>query len=238
MIWIFSKDALNWSKVTVKMLTKGISIKESCKIKCIMVFIKCCAAQLFSTLIIIRNVPWASNQHLRVISEDHHHESWCWKLYKYLAFWNNVNTICTNNIRRNYFSYMFKKNVLIMRWIKGLVHTEMKISLCFTHHRGILGVYDREKCLLRLKYGYFSYKNAWIHYRRSLFMSCEGCFIMDAHALFNVLWRVEQKHQLTAMITLGRARTILLDSSERRKSCTPMPRGGSKTCAEIHFWVK
>ncbi len=57
-------------------------------------------------------------------------------------------------------------------------------------------------------------------------MSCEGCFIMDAHALFNILWRVEQKHQLTAMITLGRARTILLDSSERRKSCTPrMPRG-------------
>ncbi len=37
----------------------------------------------------------------------------------------------------------------------------MKISLAvFTHHRGILGVYDREKCLLRLKYGYFSYKNA------------------------------------------------------------------------------
>ncbi len=27
----------------------------------------------------------------------------------------------------------------------------------------------REKCLLRLKYGYFSYKNTWIRYRRPLF---------------------------------------------------------------------
>ncbi len=29
------------------------------------------AAQLFSTLIIIRNVSWAANQHIRMISEDH-----------------------------------------------------------------------------------------------------------------------------------------------------------------------
>ncbi len=27
--------------------------------------------QLFSTLIIIRNVSWAANQHIRMISEDH-----------------------------------------------------------------------------------------------------------------------------------------------------------------------
>ncbi len=32
---------------------------------------KYCAAQLFSTLIIIRNVSWAANQHIRMISEDH-----------------------------------------------------------------------------------------------------------------------------------------------------------------------
>ncbi len=29
------------------------------------------SAQLFSTLIIIRNVSWASIQHIRMISEDH-----------------------------------------------------------------------------------------------------------------------------------------------------------------------
>ncbi len=29
------------------------------------------AAQLFSTLIIIRNVSWAATQHIRMISEDH-----------------------------------------------------------------------------------------------------------------------------------------------------------------------
>ncbi len=33
--------------------------------------LKYCAAQLFSTLIIIRNVSWAVNQHIRMISEDH-----------------------------------------------------------------------------------------------------------------------------------------------------------------------
>ncbi len=30
---------------------------------------KCEAAQLFSTLLIIRNVSWAANQHIRMISE-------------------------------------------------------------------------------------------------------------------------------------------------------------------------
>ncbi len=33
------------------------------------VFIEYKAAQLFSTLIIIRNVSWAANQHIRMISE-------------------------------------------------------------------------------------------------------------------------------------------------------------------------
>ncbi len=37
---------------------------------------------------------------------------------------------------------------------------------------------------------------------------CKACFIMDAHALFDVLWTVEQKHPPTAMIELRRARTI------------------------------
>ncbi len=32
---------------------------------------KCEAAQLFSTLLIIRNVTWAANQHIQMISEDH-----------------------------------------------------------------------------------------------------------------------------------------------------------------------
>ncbi len=34
------------------------------------------AAQLFSTLIIIRNVSWAVNKHIRMISEDHVTEDW------------------------------------------------------------------------------------------------------------------------------------------------------------------
>ncbi len=37
---------------------------------------------------------------------------------------------------------------------------------------------------------------------------CEACFTMDAHALFNVFWTVEQKHPPTAMIELRSARTI------------------------------
>ncbi len=37
---------------------------------------------------------------------------------------------------------------------------------------------------------------------------CEAHFIMDAHALFAVLWTVEQKQPPTAMIMLGIARTI------------------------------
>ncbi len=37
---------------------------------------------------------------------------------------------------------------------------------------------------------------------------CEARFIMDVRALFDVFWTVEQKHPPTAMIKLGRARTI------------------------------
>ncbi len=37
---------------------------------------------------------------------------------------------------------------------------------------------------------------------------CEAHFIMDAHALFDVLRTVQQKHPPTAMITLGIARAI------------------------------
>ncbi len=39
---------------------------------------------------------------------------------------------------------------------------------------------------------------------------CEACFTMDAHALFDVSWTVEQKHPPTAMIRLGIAWTILI----------------------------
>ncbi len=65
-----SQDALNWSKVTGKtfrMLQK-ISISNKC---CSFELSKYWAAQLFSTLIMIRNVSWAANQHIRMISEDH-----------------------------------------------------------------------------------------------------------------------------------------------------------------------
>ncbi len=53
---------------------------------------------------------------------------------------------------------------------------------------------------------------------------CEARFIMDSRTLFNVLWTVVQKHPLTAMLRLRRARTIFillrLDSSERGKPYT------------------
>ncbi len=35
---------------------------------------------------------------------------------------------------------------------------------------------------------------------------CEARFIMDAHALFDYFWTVEQKHPSTAILTPGRAR--------------------------------
>ncbi len=37
---------------------------------------------------------------------------------------------------------------------------------------------------------------------------CEARFIMDGCSLFDVLWTVEQKHPLNAMIMLGIVRTI------------------------------
>ncbi len=47
----------------------------------------------------------------------------------------------------------------------------------------------KEKSLLFLKYGYFSYKNTWICYRRPLFTlysPCEARFIMDVWVLSDV----------------------------------------------------
>ncbi len=43
---------------------------------------------------------------------------------------------------------------------------------------------------------------------------CEAHLIMDVHALFDVFWTVKQKHPLTAMIKLRRARTIFLYNSD------------------------
>ncbi len=84
-IVLFSKDALNWSKVTVKtfIMLQKISISNflfSISISVLFLIMKnkmsrfpqkYWSAQLFSTLIIIRNVSWASNQHIIMISEDH-----------------------------------------------------------------------------------------------------------------------------------------------------------------------
>ncbi len=83
LILLFSNDAINWPKDTVEifiMLWK-ISILNKC---CFLTFYSsempvtqnvsqfrqnCEVAQLFSTLITIRNVIWAANQHIRMISE-------------------------------------------------------------------------------------------------------------------------------------------------------------------------
>ncbi len=42
-------------------------------------------------------------------------------------------------------------------------------------------------CLSRLKYGYFSYKNAWIRYRRPLFIHPPELFYGFAHFILRVL---------------------------------------------------
>ncbi len=38
--------------------------------------------------------------------------------------------------------WLVKACQLTSEALKGLIHPKMKISLCFTHPRGILGVYD------------------------------------------------------------------------------------------------
>ncbi len=54
-------------------------------------------------------------------------------------------------------------------------------------------------------------QEAFIH----LLEPCEARFIMDAHALFDVFWTMEQKHPLIAMTTLGIAKSIYLLTSYR-----------------------
>ncbi len=80
LILLFRKDALNWSEVTVKVCIKYFYFKK-CRsfelpvhqrIKKYQFPQKYEAAQPFSMLmmiIIIRNVSWAANQHIRMISE-------------------------------------------------------------------------------------------------------------------------------------------------------------------------
>ncbi len=67
--------------------------------------------------------------------------------------------------------------------------------------------------LVNLNMDIFLIKTHGFAYMRPLCppsMPHEACLIMDANALFDVLWTVEQKHLPTAMITLGRARTIII----------------------------
>ncbi len=52
----------------------------------------------------------------------------------------------------------------------------------------------------------YSLQEAFIHPPEQ----CEAHFNMDAHALFDVFWTIEQKHAPTEMIQLGIARTIFL----------------------------
>ncbi len=65
---------------------------------------------------------------------------------------------------------------------------------------------------------YFSYKNGIDSLQKAFIHPpppppppepCEARFIMDAHALFDVFWTVEQKHPPTPILMLGRARNIL-----------------------------
>ncbi len=56
--------------------------------------------------------------------------------------------------------------------VKGLVHPKIKFSLCLQEWLLRTTVSrSGKKGLLHLKYGYLSYKNAWIRYRRPSFTS-------------------------------------------------------------------
>ncbi len=61
-------------------------------------------------------------------------------------------------------------------------------------------------------------KNASISHRRPLFTSpkpCETCFNIDARALFDYFWTVEQKHPPpTPILKLGRARNMFYYNSD------------------------
>ncbi len=76
--FLFSKDAINWSKVTVKTnLTKDDYFKEM--LFFLMFYSSKNPKALFSALTIIRNVSWALTQHIRMISEGSCDTEGCWK---------------------------------------------------------------------------------------------------------------------------------------------------------------
>ncbi len=92
---LISKNALNWSKVTVKNIYNLIYFPQ-----------KYFVAQVLSTLIIIRNVSWATNQYIKMISEgscNTERQYSCWQFsfeitginytLKYIKLnlnWNNI----------------------------------------------------------------------------------------------------------------------------------------------------
>ncbi len=65
-----STESLKWTTDSPSLL-HFLFICQSWKIICSTVSTEIWTAQLFSTLIIIRNVSWAVNQYIRMISEDH-----------------------------------------------------------------------------------------------------------------------------------------------------------------------
>ncbi len=98
----------------------------------------------------------------------------------------------------------------------------------------------REMCLLRLKYGYFSYKNAWIRYRRPLFTP-QSCVrhLLWIHALYLTCCGLLNRNTHRNDNTWNSKDNFLynwLDSSER-KSYTQDASRVSKSQANFHFWV-
>ncbi len=127
-------------------------------------------------------------------------------LFLNACFWSCLTNSCIHLF------FVFDLVIFNQNIIKGLLHPKMKISLCFPHSQGILGVYDfllsdksnqsyikncpgysthchcsrRVFLFNRLKYGYFSYKNPWIRYRRPLFTpwSCVRHILLWMHMLY------------------------------------------------------
>ncbi len=71
---------------------------------------------------------------------------------------------------------------------------------------------------------------------------CEGRFITDACTLFHVFWTESSKHPFSPMERLGGARTIINLTLigfvwKKKVTYTYVDSKGSKTQANLHFWV-
>ncbi len=102
----------------------------------------------------------------------------------------------------------------------------------------------RKKCLLRLKYGYLSYKNAWIRYRRPLFTprSRVKDVLLQMRALYFMSSELLTKNTHLPHWKAWRGQDNFLYNSDwfvwkKKVTDTYDALSVSKTQANFHFWV-